>query len=165
MALRWGIRFFAPLLRKAGPSASFLSVRMTAQLKVSEVVEDFRVGPVLRADEFAADFTLAVDDICLRGTGGTEGQVALLGFIVDGEKVDLVVGEKLMIGGGVIVKVHPENDDLRHLLLESIEGGKLFQARGAPGGPEIENNDFASIIAEVDGLCAIDDGEVRGSFG
>lgn len=138
---------------------------MTLQLKVSEVVEDFRVGPVLWADEFAADFTLAVNDICLRGAGSTEGQIALLGFIVDGEKVDLVVGEELMIGGGFIVKVHPENDDLRHLLLERIEGGKLFQAGGAPGGPEIENNDSAAIIAEVDCRCAIDNGEVRSSFG
>lgn len=120
--------------------------------EVFQIIHDFGTGPVLWADEFAADFALAVDDVGFRGTGRAEGQIALLQLVVDGEEVDVIVGEELVIGGRIIIEVHTENDDLRHLLLESVERGQLFKTRRAPGCPKIEDHGFATVIAEVDGF-------------
>jgi hypothetical protein len=47
------------------------------------------------------------------------------------------------------------------LLLELFEGGELFEAGSAPTGPEVEDDDAAAIVAEIDGAMAIVDGELR----
>jgi len=134
--------------------------RFARNLKILEIVHDFGVGPVLRADELAADFALGVDDVGLGRAGGAEGEVAPLRFVVDGEQVDVVVDQELAIRRGIVVEIDAENDDLRHLLLQFDERGEFFKTGGAPGGPEIEDHDFAAVIAEADCSCAIDDGEV-----
>ncbi len=133
--------------------------------EVFDVVQDLGIGPVLRADELAADFTLPVDDVGLGRTGGAEGQVALLRFIMDGEQVDMIVAEELVIGVDVVVEIDGKHNDLRQLLLEGDQRGQFFKAGSAPGGPEIEDQGFAAVIAEVDCLCAVDDGEVGSRFG
>ena len=136
-----------------------------SKLEIFQVVHDFGVGPVLRTDELAADFASAVDDVGFRRSRGPECEVALLRFVVDGEKVDVVIDEELAVGIGIIIEIDAENDDLRHLFLQIDERGKLLKAGRAPGGPEIEDHNFAAIIGEADGFCAIDDGEVRRLFG
>ena len=90
------------------------------------------MSPVLGADEFAAYFTLTVDDVGFRRAGGAKGQITLLRFIVDGEQIDVVVDEKLVVGIDVVVEIYGKDNDLRHLFLQGNERGQLFKAWSAP---------------------------------
>ncbi len=135
------------------------------RLQISQIIHDFGAGPVLRADELAPDFALAVDDVGFGRACGAKGEVALLRLIVDGEEVDVVVGEELVVGVDVVIEVHAENDDLRHLFLEIGERGQFLKAWGAPGSPEIEDDYFAVVVGEADGSGAVNNGEVWGRRG
>ena len=108
---------------------------------------------------------MAVDDVGLGGPSGAKGEVALLRLVADGEEVDVVVSQELTIRVDVVVEIDAEDDDLRHLLLEICQRGQFFKTRSAPGGPEIEDDDFAAIVGEMDGSGAVDDGEVWGGRG
>jgi hypothetical protein len=134
-------------------------------LEIFEIVHDLGAGPVLWADELAADFSLTIDDVGFRRTGGAEGQIALLGFVVNGEQIDVIVDEVLAVSVDIVIEIDTENDELRHLLLEIDERGELFEAGSAPGSPEVENYYFAAVIVETDRLCAISDREVWSLFG
>jgi hypothetical protein len=136
-------------------------------LEVSEVVEDFGCGPVLGADEFAADDAAGVDDVGFGGAGGVEGVVGLLREVEDsGDAGDVVVGDVLAIGVGVGVEADGEDLDAGHAALEVDEGGEFLEAGRAPAGPEIENDNFALvlILAKADGLGAVVDDDVGGLF-
>lgn len=129
-------------------------------LHAGEVVHDDRVGPVLRADELAAKDALAVDDVGLGNLdGAVEGVDALVG-VADGDEVDVVLGEELVVNVGVLV--HADRDDFEagHLLVEREQAGKLFDAGRAPGGPEIEHDNVAAQLGEIDGVRAVGDGEL-----
>ena len=129
-----------------------------------QVVDDFGAGPVLGGDEFAAEDSVAVDDV---GLGDLDGAVEfgdLLVGVADGEQVDVVAGEEVLVGGGVLVPGDGDNVELGHLALESEETGKLFDAGGTVGGPEVEQDDVAAELAEVGGVGTVGDGELgRGS--
>ena len=49
------------------------------------------------------------------------------------------------------------------LVLEGVQAGQFFDAGGAPGGPEVEHDDFAAKLGEVDGVLAVVDGEHAGA--
>jgi len=121
-------------------------------LQIFQVVHDFWVGPVLRADEFAADSALTVDDVGLGRAGGAEGEVTLLRFVVDCEQIDVIVDKVLAIRRDVVIEIDAKNDDLRHLFLQLDQRGKLLKAWSAPGCPEAEDNHFAVVVAEADGF-------------
>ena len=129
-------------------------------LEVVQVVDDFRAGPVLGGDEFAAEDSVAVDDV---GLGDLDGAVEfgdLLVGVADGEQVDIVAGEEVLVGVGVLVPGDGDDVELGHLALEGEEAGKLFDARGAVGGPEVEQDDVAAEFAEVGGVGAVGDDEL-----
>ncbi len=79
--------------------------------------------------------------------------------------VDFVLGD-IRFDGGPAVFIHGNTEDgetLRFVtLLKFREPGDFDAARPTPGGPEIEENDFAAIIGQFDG-CAIGifEGEIR----
>ena len=132
-----------------------------AASEVAQVVEDFRVGPILSADEFAADHAVAVDDVGFGRARGVEGVIGLLREIEDGgDSSDVVIGEVLAVGAGVGVEADGEDDDVGHAALQVDEGREFFKAGRTPAGPEIEDNDFAAVVVEGDGLVAVvdDDG-------
>ena len=145
-----------------------LSGAHAKRLQVLQVIDDFGVGPASvglgHADELAADDPLAVDDVAFRRTGGAEGIAGLVVEVVDGgDAGDVVVDEVLAVRGLVGVEGDGEDDDVGHVLLELHEGGKFHEAGSAPTGPEIEDHDFAAVIAEADGLRAVVDGEAGGA--
>ena len=49
-------------------------------------------------------------------------------------------------------------------MLEGQEAGELFDAGRAPGGPEVDDDDVATELAEVDGVRAFGEGELGGGF-
>ena len=71
-----------------------------------------------------------------------------------------MVDEETLVGGGVVVGGDGDDLDGRKLLLKGFEAGKLFEAGSAPAGPEVEDDDTAAIVAEVDGVVAVGDGEL-----
>jgi len=68
--------------------------------------------------------------------------------------IDVGFGDEIL-DGVLIVVVHHESKDLEALLvfvLEIDEVGDFSAARSAPGGPEIQKDDFAAGIGEGDGF-------------
>jgi len=130
------------------------------KLHLGEVVHDVRVGPVLRADELTAEGALAVDDVGFGNLdGAVEGVDALVG-VADGDEVDVVFDEELVVDVGILVHADGDDFEVGHLLVESEQAGELFDAGRAPGGPEIEHDDVAAEFGEIDGVGAVGDGEL-----
>ena len=124
--------------------------RADSQSEIFQIIHDFRTGPILRPDEFAADPALAIDDVCFRWASCAEGEIALLRFVMNGEQVDAIVDEILPVCASVVVEVDAQNHDLGHALLEIDERWELFKTRGAPGSPEIQDHRLTAIIGETD---------------
>jgi hypothetical protein len=146
------------------PSKQKLDQRFS---EVLQVVDDFGGGPVLGADEFAANDAVAVDDVGFGGAGGVEGSVGALGEVENGDDPgDVVIHDVLAVGVGVGVEADGEDDNVGHAALEVNEGGELFETGRAPAGPEIENDDFALglVLTEADGLRAVADDDGGGAF-
>ena len=127
-----------------------------------EVVDDRGAGPVLGGDELAAEVALAVDDVGLGYEFGAVEGGDLLAGVADGEEIDVVEVEEVLVGGGVLVPADGYYGEVGHLALEGEEAGQLFDAGGAVGGPEVEDYDAATELAEVDGAGGIADDELRG---
>ena len=71
-----------------------------------------------------------------------------------------MAGEEVLVGGGVLVRGDGNDVEVGHLPLEGEEAGELFDAGGAVGGPEVEQDDVAAEFAEVGGVGAVADGEL-----
>lgn len=125
-----------------------------------EVAEDFGAGPVLGGDEFSAEDALAIDDVGLGDLGGAVEGVDAGGGVADGEEVDVVLVEEALVGVGVFVHADGDDGDAGGFVLHGEEAGELFNARGAPGGPEVEDDDLAAEFAEVDGAGGVGDDEL-----
>lgn len=71
--------------------------------------------------------------------------------VADGEEVDFVVGEETVIGVAVDVDTDAHDGDtfVLETLLELDEGRHFLDAGRAPGGPEIQNQNLALKVAEV----------------
>ena len=129
-----------------------------------EVVDDLGAGPVLGAYEFAADDALAVDDVGLGDLGGAVHGVDAGGGVADGEEIDLVLDEEALVDVGVFVLRDGDDGDLGKLALHGEEAGEFLDAGGAPGGPEVEDDDVPAVAAEVGGLNAVGDDELGRGF-
>src|SRR5208282_3937292 len=120
-----------------------------------EVGRHFRAGPILGADDFAVDAALAVDHVGFWVHGGAVVDGDLLGGVAESGKGEGVGFEEGIVGGGVVV--HADADDGGaeggDALLEGVEGGGFVNARGAPGGPEIQYHDLAAEVGEAGGFA------------
>lgn len=117
--------------------------------------------PVLGADDFAEDLAATIDDV---GFGVHDRAVVDGGFlagVAGGGIVDAVLLEKSAVGGFVFIDRDTEDDAVTrgNALLEVDEGGSLFNAGRAPGGPEIEDDNFALVLGKGGGL-AVGEGEI-----
>lgn len=131
-------------------------------LEFGEVAHDLGAGPILGADEFAAEEAAFVDDVGLgQELGAVEGVDAAVG-VAHGGDLDVVLEEEAAIDVVGLVERDADDGELRHAALEVEQAGQFFKARGAPGSPEIEDDDLAAELGEVDGLDAIGDGEEGG---
>ena len=76
----------------------------------------------------------------------------------------MVIDEVLAVSIGVGIEADGEDDDVGHAALEFYKVGELFDAGRTPAGPEVEDDGFASVIAEADGLRAVVDDNFGGLF-
>jgi hypothetical protein len=129
-------------------------------LEVIEVVADFGVGPVGVADDLAADKALSVDDV---GLGPAVGAVKLGYFLVGvahGVEIDMESSKEAAVGAGVFVDADGQDGDVGAIVLELHECRRLLDAGRALAPPEVQQDDFASVIGEADGVFAVAHGEV-----
>ena len=132
------------------------------ELEAIEVGADFGVGPVGVADDFAADDAFAIDDV---GLGPAVSAVKFSDFLIgiaDGVEIDVEAGEEAAIGAGVFIDADGEDGNVRAIVVKLHEGGGLLDAGRALTPPEVQENDFAPVVGEADGVLAIADGEVGG---
>lgn len=133
-------------------------------LEVLEVGADLGVGPVGGANEFAADDAFAVDGVGLGPHIGVEEIGGGLVGIAHGDEIDVAVADEAGVGVGVLVNADGENDEVWIVAVELEKRGDFFNAGSAPGGPEVEQYDFAAIAGEMDRSAAVGDGEVGCDF-
>lgn len=74
----------------------------------------------------------------------------------------MILLEEVLVDVGVFVHADGDDGDLGEDLLHGEEAGQLVDAGGAPGGPEVEDDDVASELTEVDGAGGVGDDELRG---
>ena len=111
--------------------------------KAVEISSNLGAGPVLRSDELAADDSLAVDD---------------------GGQVDMMFNDEARIGGTIVVNADGENGEAGLLMMEREKRWHLLNAGSAPRCPEIEQDDLAAVIRQMNCGCAVGDGEVGSRF-
>jgi len=140
------------------------SSRHRRQLR-SEAVEvgsDFGIGPVGVAYDFAANDTLTIDDV---GFGPAVSAVELGDFLLgvaDGVQIDMEAVQEPSVGGVIFVDADGENGEIRAIVVELHEGGRLLDTGRTLAPPEVQQDDFAAIVGEADGVFAVADGEVGG---
>lgn len=135
-------------------------------LEFAQIVGDLGAGPVDCADEFAPDYSLAIDDVALRPAEGAVEAAGFARWVANSDHVDAVVFEEFVISGVVFVDTDGEHDYSFTFeeALQADEGGRFFDAGGTPGGPEIQHHDLSAKLAERDFVVGILHGKVgRGS--
>jgi hypothetical protein len=131
-----------------------------------EVGQHFGASPVLGADDFAFEKALAIDDVALRVHGGAVGTGDSVVGIEVGRKIDIVRLQEILIGGLVFAfaGIDTENGATARsdASLELIEGGSFLDAWWTPGGPKIQDDDFAAQVGKVSGLAVEGENKVPG---
>ena len=131
-------------------------------LEATKVLKDFRTGPVLRADEFAPDNAMLVDDIGFRPlVRAVEVGGAVL-RVVDAEQADFVLDQVVLVGLPVLVHADGQHLHLGQLLLHGGERGQFSDTRQTRGSPEVKNHNLPAIIGQMDAARSVRYCEVRG---
>jgi len=135
---------------------------LRAALELAKVIRDFGTGPLHGANEFAADYTAAINDVGFRPAEGAVQIAGLLGFVADGYHVHAIVFEKLVVGSIVGVDADGEHRDAFALQqrLHAHQRRCFGYTRRAPRRPEVQHYDLAAEPAERDGVVGILQGEV-----
>ncbi len=108
---------------------------MSKESKFGEVVGDFGAGPILCSDELAPDDAVTVDDVGFRDHLGTVERVDATIRVADGEEIDVVLSEEVLIDIGILVGGDTDDRERRIAALEGEQAGEFFDAGGAPGCP------------------------------
>lgn len=133
-------------------------------LHLCEVVHDVGVGPVLGVDELSAEDALLVDDVGFGDLFGAVEAVDPLLLVADGDQIDVMLDQKLVVEVGVLIDADGDDFEVGHLLVQFEQAGQLLDAWGAPGGPEVEHNDVAAQLAEIDAVGSVGDSELWCGF-
>jgi len=135
--------------------------RATPALRVEflNVFEEAGAGEILWADQLAADDAALVDDVGFREFEAAVEFVGRLVFIEDGEQGEMLLGDVMLILCEGLVAGDGDDLDSGHLVLEGLQTGHLFDARGTPASPEIKDDHFTLKTLQVDGVLAVVDGE------
>ena len=87
-------------------------------LQAFQISADFRIIPVLRADDLAADEALAVDDVSLRPAIGVVKLRRGLGRIADRNQVYMMADDKAAIIVRVFVDADSEDNDVGTVVVQ-----------------------------------------------
>lgn len=134
------------------------------RLQLAEKIGNFGLGPVDGADELAAHYAVAVDNV---GFGELERAIqvaALLAGVANRQQIHVVVFEEAVVGR--LIDIDADSDYGYtfglHAALHLDQGWHFFHAGRTPGRPEIQHNNLAAIIAELYGAVGILHGDFWG---
>ena len=137
------------------------SIANVLHLECGEIAGDLWTGPILRADELPAKHTFPVDDVGLWNLRGSVERIDALILVADGDEIDVVPDEKTMVDVGVLIHADGYDVQVRHLFLEREQAREFFNARRAPGCPEVEDDDMPAQLVQVHRLAVIVENELR----
>ena len=75
-----------------------------------------------------------------------------------------MANDKTRIRSGIVVDADRKNDEIGILMMEREERWHLFNARHAPAGPEVEQDDTSAVAGKVNGGSAVGDCEIGSRF-
>ena len=133
---------------------------MRPLLQGFEEAPDFGIGPVLFADELAADYAFAVDYVGFRPHFGAEELGDGLVGIADSDQVHMTMVDEPLVLVLVLIDADGDHGQVGPVVVELDQRWRFLNAGCAPGGPEIEHNHFAAIVGQVDGGASVGDGKV-----
>ena len=134
--------------------------------KAVQIIADLGAGPVLRADEFAADDAVAVDQVGFRPHVGVVELRCGLRWVAHRDEIDVMTDKETGIGSGIVVDADGEDGQGGHLVVQFEERRQLLEARGALAPPEVEQDDIAAIAGQMHGGGAVGDRKIgRGLVG
>ena len=123
---------------------------------------NLRIGPVRVADDLAADDALAVDDVGFRPAFSAEELGGGLAGIADRGEVDVAADQEAAVGVGIFVDADAKDGQVGPVVVEIDQSRHLLNAWRAPCGPEVEHDDLAPVVGQMDGSGSVGDGEVGG---
>ena len=133
-------------------------------LQAVEVRANLWVGPVRVADQLAAHDAAAVNDV---GLGTAIGVVKLGGCLVgvaDGGQGDVAHGDEALVVAFIFVDADGEDGQIGAVAMQLQQAGEFLNAWNALRPPEIEQNNLAAIVGQMNGGCAVGDCKVWSGF-
>ena len=119
---------------------------MGVGLETVQVTPDFGVGPIGSADKFPPDDSIAIDQVafrphlCVKETGSSFTRIA------DGDQIDVAIADETGVLIGILIDADRQNSEIGIVVVELDQGRKLLDAGSAPGRPEVQQDDSASIV-------------------
>ena len=112
----------------------------------------------MRADDFAFDAAVAVDDVSFGIGTGAVVECDVFGSVQVRWEIDVKRGQKAVVTGlrFVDARVHAQDHATkrRNVLLKLIQRRRFVAAGITPTRPEIQKHNFAAKIGKVRGLAA-----------
>ena len=145
-------------------------------LQPAQILHNLLLTPIDGSDELAQNRALAVDNVGLRHfdraialrNRSQNAFVGSLAGLTDGEQVDAVVLQERVIIIAVVIDTYRQYHNVfslgLHSPLQFDQGRHLFDARRAPGGPEIQNYNLAAILAKSDAMVGVPNRKIRRGF-
>ena len=116
-------------------------------LQLLQVVHNFRASPLLRTNELAQYFPGAVNHVSLRRPGGLIKVFKFFIAIMNGDESHPVFTNELLIVTRLVVIAHSDYCYLvTHPFLQEIQVWDFVKAGTTPSRPQIQNDNFATVI-------------------
>ena len=138
--------------------------RSRIPLETLQVAANLGVRPVGRADEFPADYPVAVNGIGFGPHVGVEKIGCALAWIADSNQIDMAISDEAGIRIGIVVDAYREDHDIGILMMELLQRRKLFDAGAALAPPKVQKHNFTAVVGKVHGSLSVRNGEVRSRF-
>jgi len=94
--------------------------------------------------------------MCIRDSGST-----LVG-VADGDQVHVAADEEAFVFVFIFVDADGKDGEIGLIAVEFEERGQFQDARFALTPPEVEQDNPAAVAGQMDGGCAVGDGEIGG---
>jgi hypothetical protein len=118
-----------------------------------EISKYFRAGPILRANHFSLEAALTIDDVRFGVHGSPIRARDAVGWIKVGGKGNLKRPQKILVRGLIflLARIDAQHGatERRDMVLQLIERRSFLNTRLAPGGPEIQDYNFALQVRQM----------------
>lgn len=120
---------------------------------------------MLGTNELAENLSGAVNHVGLRRACGTVKLFELVIVVVDGQEIELVVAKEALVGAvRIIVTDGQDCDFVSHAALQPVQIRNFFDAWGAPGGPQVQEDNLTAIVVQRNRVIGIVESKVRSRF-